>query len=174
MDWNENALCLGFARNSGVSEMREPQFSIRSKTTVFMWSYLRGQSDPETVLSIYCIVLHYFCESEYRITEFAAKEMDSHLLFQNGQTRDCEIRSAPTPIFFFPLKCVMQKHVLHTKWKSICHLRLSYSSSPSSPSAILVQQPLLQVWCSPECKCHFLFFLFWERRALNSEKIRTG
>lgn len=57
--------------------------------------------------------------------------------------------------FFFFHACLWVPG-LHAEQKSICHLGLSYSPSPTRPPAIIVSQPLLAEKGSPEWQSIFL------------------
>lgn len=123
--------CLGFTRISGVSEMREPQFSIHSKAHAFIWSFKRKIWFGDGFDHILCCItlLLPIWVSNYRI--FCKREGCKFALSKK------EIVSSYPHRYSFFLTCNV-KHVLHTKWKSICHYRLSYSSSPTTLPAITV------------------------------------
>ncbi len=128
--------------------MRELQFSIPCKTHPS--DHLRGKSGSEMVWPcsvLSCIGLPF------------AKWMQIHIVKK-------EIVSFyPCWYPFSPKPCNVRTCAPY-KWKSICYLRLSYSSSPSSVATIFVQPSMCG---SPECKCHFFlaFFMYlWSQRRL--------
>lgn len=69
--------------------------------------------------------LHDFCQFKCQIKGFAAKEMDANTLSQMKKKKSFPIH---TDTHFY-LKCLKCENV-HSKWKSICHLRLSDSLLP--------------------------------------------
>lgn len=68
---------------------------------------------------------------------------------------------------FFLKMCNMKKYAPYKVKINMPSQVLIFFSLSSLP-AIIVQQTLLQVWCSPDCKYHFFFyfFIFSEGRAL--------
>lgn len=113
MDWNEDALCLGFTRDCRVAEMREAEFSIHSKKHLIVveenliwrgfWPYTMLHYRPYANLSV--------------------KLQD--LLQKIWMQIQAIVSSYPHWYQFFPQTCNVKTMSTIAKWKSICHVRLS-------------------------------------------------
>ena len=131
-------------------QSRNLSFTARHKHS----DHFRGKSDLETVLTIYCIALHYFSQFEWQITGFAGEEMDAN---SHCQKRNCDFRYPQ--ILIFPQMCENMCSIISENQFAIsdCHIPLHLPK-------IIVQPTLLQMWSSPESKCNFFSF-----RAHNSK-----
>lgn len=107
-----------------------------------------GKSDLERVLTI---ALPHLCQFECQLTGYAVKDMDAN-------SSNCGFLSPLMPASPSNMECENMSSI--AKWKSICHVRLSYSSTYKCADNYCAATTSNTV-ISPECKCNFFCYLFF-------------